>query len=73
MAANVGKYMRWQAVASLRAVAAKEREGTAENEDGGDDYGEGGTARGEDLNVCCHGRAAGPEVIIRFVPFILLS
>lgn len=52
----VGKYMRATVVASLRAVAAKEKEDAAADEE---EYEEG---LGDDLSVCCHGRAAGPTV-----------
>ncbi len=52
----VGKYMRAKVVASLRSVAAAERDNAAGDED---DFEEG---LGDDLSVCCHGRAAGPEV-----------
>lgn len=59
----VGKYMRATVVASLRAVAAKEKEDAASDEE---EYEEG---IGDDLSVCCHGRAAGPEVqYIDFLP-----
>ncbi|CAL8469167.1 g8708 [Coccomyxa elongata] len=52
----VGKYMRARVIASLKAVAAKEKEDAAAEDE---DYEEGVA---DDLSVCCHGRAAGPEV-----------
>ncbi len=50
--------MRARVIASLKAVAAKEKEDAAAEDE---DYEEGVA---DDLSVCCHGRAAGPEVII---------
>lgn len=47
--------MRARVIASLKAVAAKEKEDAAAEDE---DY------VADDLSVCCHGRAAGPEVII---------
>ena len=58
MPANVGKYMRVQAVASLREVQRQESQGRipdADEEDSADE-----------LNVCCHGRAAADEVLPSF-------
>lgn len=73
---NVGKYMRKLVIASIRAAAnasaaaaAGPAGGTAspglfsggpsDVEDEEDIYGEKST---DDLNICCHGRAAAPEV-----------
>jgi hypothetical protein len=55
---NVGKYMRTRTVATLRAVHEEENRrvgGDASEYDVED-------APGDDLNVCCHGRAAAEEV-----------
>ena len=57
----VGKYMRAKVVASLKAVAAKEKEDAAAEDE---DYEEGVA---DDLSVCCHGRAAAPEVTAQLV------
>jgi hypothetical protein len=55
---NVGKYMRTRTVATLREVHKVENRrmgGTAAEYDGEDEP-------GDDLHVCCHGRAAAEEV-----------
>ncbi len=54
----VGKYMRAKVVASLKVVAAKEKEDAAAEDE---DYEEGVA---DDLSVCCHGRSAAPEVTL---------
>ena len=55
MPANVGKYMRVQAVASLREVQRQESQGQIPDADEEDFV--------DELNVCCHGRAAAEEVL----------
>ena len=59
MPANVGKYMRVQAVASLREVQRQESQGQIPDADDDEDF-------VDELNVCCHGRAAAEEVLPRF-------
>ena len=56
--ANVGKYMRVQAVASLRDVQWRESQGRIPDADD-EDF-------ADELNVCCHGRAAAEEVLPLF-------
>lgn len=56
--ANVGKYMRVQAVASLREVQRRESQGQIPDADD-EDF-------ADELNVCCHGRAAAEEVLPPF-------
>lgn len=63
----VGKYMRTKVIASLKAVAAQEKENAAAEDE---DYEEGVA---DDLSVCCHGRAAAPEVNQAHCLFILIS
>ena len=57
MPANVGKYMRARTVATLRGVQEEESKHTLPDKDEYDP-----DAAGDDLNVCCHGRAAAEEV-----------
>ena len=58
MPVNVGKYMRVQAVASLREVQRQESQGQIPDADDEDFV--------DELNVCCHGRAAAEEVLSLF-------
>lgn len=57
MPANVGKYMRARTVATLRGVQAEESKRMLPDADEYDP-----DASGDDLNMCCHGRAAAEEV-----------
>ena len=57
MPANVGKYMRARTVATLRGVQEEESKRMLPDMDEYDEY-----ASGDDLNICCHGRAAAEEV-----------
>ena len=58
MPASVGKYMRVQAVASLREVQRQESQGQIPDADEEEFV--------DELNVCCHGRAAAEEVLPSF-------
>ncbi len=55
--ANVGKYMRARTVATLRGVQQEESKRMVPDTDEYDP-----DASGDDLNMCCHGRAAAEEV-----------
>ncbi len=57
MPANVGKYMRARTVATLRGVQQEESKRMVPDTDEYDP-----DASGDDLNMCCHGRAAAEEV-----------